>query len=233
LGFDGVNFGKEDQGNFETKGVTSIGVSLNKYGLGSPGTSCLLYKTRILRKSQYYAHYNWNGGMYTSPNLSGSRYGSAIAATWVKMLGTGKNIYTKKANDIIDSTLKLRADLKERSGHLDILTEETLSVLAFKLKNGDSYNLADFLRSKGFNVVNTINPQAISLTVTEVNKEMLPDLKKFIDEYIKNYLEKNAKYEGEGIQKFYESRDTLLNYIHTKFDLPDLMKNTREEIRLQ
>mmetsp|Transcript_22074 Transcript_22074/g.21851 ORF Transcript_22074/g.21851 Transcript_22074/m.21851 type:complete len:172 (+) Transcript_22074:1155-1670(+) len=171
--------------------------------------------------------------MYTSPNLSGSRYGSAIAATWVKMLGTGKNIYTKKANDIIDSTLKLRADLKERSGHLDILTEETLSVLAFKLKNGDSYNLADFLRSKGFNVVNTINPQAISLTVTEVNKEMLPDLKKFIDEYIKNYLEKNAKYEGEGIQKFYESRDTLLNYIHTKFDLPDLMKNTREEIRLQ
>ncbi len=167
LGFEDIHFDDRDEANFKTRGITSIGVSLDKYGLGVPGTACLLYRTRVLRKHQYYAFYNWNGGMYTSPNLSGSRYASATGANWVKMLSTGQEKYQKNANDIITTTSALRKDLKDLSEDIEIITRSNLSIMAFRLVNGDTYNLADYLRFKGCNVINAINPIAISITVTE------------------------------------------------------------------
>jgi len=124
-------------------------------------------QARILRKLQYYAYFNWNGGMYASPNLAGSRYSSAVAATWTKMLLTGSRKYTNKANSIITATTKFRIELKNLSNHIEIITPSTLSILAFRLTKGDSYDLADFLRHREFNVVNLINPAAISYTITE------------------------------------------------------------------
>lgn len=169
LGIEGVHFADRDDANFTTQGITSIGVSLAKYGLGFPGGACLLYRTRILRQKQYYSFFNWNGGMYVSPNLAGSRYASAIAATWVKILGTGKDAYRRKANNIIASTSEFKKDLAKLDEDVQVITQSDLSIVAFRLINGDTYNLADFLRSKGVNVVNTINPIAISLTITEGN----------------------------------------------------------------
>jgi len=167
LNFDGIHFDQEYDAHLETQGVTSIGVSWNKYGLGFSGAAVLLYKTRLLRKMQYYAYSNWNGGMYVTSNLAGSRYSSAIAATWTKMLATGKNNYITKANKIITATSQFRIKLNQLKEHIEIITPNSASILAFRLKEGDSYNLADFLRSKDYNVVNTINPPAISITVTE------------------------------------------------------------------
>lgn len=105
--------------------------------------------------------------MYCSPNLSGSRYASAISATWVKILATGQENYRRKANDIITTTSALRKDLKDLSEDVEIITKSNLSIIAFRLIDGDTYNLADYLRFKGCNVVNAINPIAISVTVTE------------------------------------------------------------------
>mmetsp|Transcript_31411 Transcript_31411/g.27754 ORF Transcript_31411/g.27754 Transcript_31411/m.27754 type:complete len:289 (+) Transcript_31411:768-1634(+) len=223
LNFDDVHFTDSFEATFETEGITSIGCSLNKFGQGFSGVAVILYKTRILRKSQYYCFFNWNGGMYASPNLAGSRYSSAVAASWTKMLAIGKSGYISKANKVITATTRLRLDLSKQE-NIDIVTPSTLSILAFKLRQGDSYDLADYLRSKDFNVVNTINPASISYTVTEANAKASTKLADGIKEYIALYLNKSQLYEKEGTKKFYQNQASMKTFVETKHDLPYLMK---------
>ena len=126
-----------------------------------------MYKTRKLRKYQYYSCSHWNGGLYVTPNMTGSRYASAMAFTWTKMLSTGLNGYYEKAENIISGTSQLRGQFNKLKTHIDLITPTTLSILAFRLKNGDTYDLGDYLRSQGWNVKNTINPVALSFAVTD------------------------------------------------------------------
>lgn len=166
LNFESDLYVDESGASFQTDGVSSIGVSTSKYGLGPAGTAVLLYKTRKLRRYQYYCDSKWNGGIYFSPNLTGSRYGSAIAGTWVKMLTVGKSGYKERADSgIIFKTKELNSRLV-KINELEVITPTALSILAFRLRRGDTYDLADYLRSKGWEVTNTINPAAISYTVT-------------------------------------------------------------------
>lgn len=58
-------------------------------------------------------------------------------------------------------------------------------------------------------------------------------VKEFIKEYTSQYLSKDKLFEGEGIQKFFENRDTLINYLDTKHNLPTLLQDRREEVKGQ
>ena len=152
--------------SFKIDGITSIGVSLSRYALGPCGTAVLLYKTRKLRRYQYFSTTKWNGGIYFTPNLTGSRYGSAIAAAWTKILATGLNNYKRYAKEIIEATLSFKEMLLEFS-EIEIITPQSFSIIAFRLKQSqDTYELADYLRNDKYAVVNTINPAAISYTIT-------------------------------------------------------------------
>lgn len=151
--------------SFEVEGITSIGVSLSRYALGPCGTAILLYKTRKLRRYQYFSTTKWNGGIYFTPNLTGSRYGSAIAAAWTKILTTGLNKYRYYAKSIVDVAIDFKKMLEDKE-EIEVITPQSFSIIAFRLKEYDTYELADFLRFNNFAVVNTINPPAISYTIT-------------------------------------------------------------------
>jgi len=173
INFDSSTYTGENEANFQSPGVTTIGVSTSKYGLGPYGTAVLLYGNRKLRRYQYYSTTKWNGGIYFTPNLTGSRYGSAVAGSWAKMLTVGKSGYKEKADSgIIIKAMELRSSLLKIK-EVDVITPTALSILAFRLKSGDTYNLADYLRSKGWSVVNTINPAAISYMITNGKPNLL------------------------------------------------------------
>ena len=55
------------------------------------GTSVVLFRDSTLRKSMYFITTEWNGGIYASPSMSGSRPGALIAATWASLMAFGKN----------------------------------------------------------------------------------------------------------------------------------------------
>lgn len=90
-----------------------------------------------------------------------------MAFTWTKMLSTGLNGYYEKADNIISGAHQLRGQLNKLKHHIDLITPTTLSIFAFRLTNGDTYDLGDYLRSQGWNVKNTINPVALSFAVTD------------------------------------------------------------------
>jgi glutamate/tyrosine decarboxylase-like PLP-dependent enzyme len=63
--------------DFRVAGVTSMSVDPHKYGYTPKGLSVVLYRGRSLRRYQYFTYTDWQGGLYASPTLPGSRPGTA------------------------------------------------------------------------------------------------------------------------------------------------------------
>ena len=81
-------------------GVTSIHGDLHKYGSGPKGQSVLLYKTKELRRFQYYSKHDWSGGLYMTTGMSGSR-GAPAAATWAMFMQMGRKGFVEQAKMVI------------------------------------------------------------------------------------------------------------------------------------
>ena len=86
--------------DFRVPGVTSISADTHKYGYALKGTSVLLYRDAGLRRYQYFNYPDWQGGIYLSPGLAGSRSGGLIAATWAAMVTLGERGYLEIADRI-------------------------------------------------------------------------------------------------------------------------------------
>uniref|UniRef100_A0A7S3JJK3 Uncharacterized protein n=1 Tax=Euplotes harpa TaxID=151035 RepID=A0A7S3JJK3_9SPIT len=123
-----------------------------------------------------------------------------------------------QANEFYQALLKLK--------DVEILTTEALSIFAFRLKKYDTYDLADYLRDKNWTVVNTINPKAISFTITNANQSFAVELVKEIEVYIYEYAEKNKTFD-KGIKEFYEDKELLKKFIEMKHHVP-LITNITE-----
>jgi sphinganine-1-phosphate aldolase len=41
-----------------------------------------MYRSKELRRYQYYVFPDWSGGLYASPSMAGSRPGAIIAGAW-------------------------------------------------------------------------------------------------------------------------------------------------------
>jgi sphinganine-1-phosphate aldolase len=72
--------------DFRVEGVTSISMDCHKYGYSSKGVSVILYKSKDIRKYQYFAYSIWPGGLFVSPSMPGTRGGGPIASAYASML---------------------------------------------------------------------------------------------------------------------------------------------------
>ena len=77
--------------DFRIPGVTTISCDPHKYAYGPKGASVLMFRSQKLRTYQLYCNTDWNGGIYATTCMAGSRPGSAIAGTWASMLSLGRN----------------------------------------------------------------------------------------------------------------------------------------------
>lgn len=59
--------------DFRVNGVTSISCDTHKYGFAPKGSSVIMYRSAELRRYQYFVMTEWNGGVYASPTIAGSR----------------------------------------------------------------------------------------------------------------------------------------------------------------
>lgn len=49
-----------------------------------------MYRSKELRRYQYYSMTDWVGGVYASPSMAGSRPGSVIAGAWAVLNHVGR-----------------------------------------------------------------------------------------------------------------------------------------------
>lgn len=77
--------------DFRVAGVTSISSDPHKYGYAPKGSSLLLFSNKQLRRGTFFSLSEWNGGMYITPTMAGTRQGAITAGTWAALMKQGRD----------------------------------------------------------------------------------------------------------------------------------------------
>ena len=174
--------------DFRLKGVTSISCDTHKYGFAPKGNSTVLYRNAALRTYQYFISPDWSGGVYASPNMAGSRPGALIAGCWVSLMSVGEAGYIKACGEIVGATKSIIDAIKTRtslSADLEVIGNPLVSVVAFRSKTIDIYDIADGMGAKGWHLNALQNPPAIhvavTLPITKVWEKLIVDLENVVE----------------------------------------------------
>jgi glutamate/tyrosine decarboxylase-like PLP-dependent enzyme len=163
LGYDVPAF------DFALPGVTSISADTHKFGYGLKGTSVLLYRSRELRRHQYFAAADWQGGMYISPGMAGSRSGGLIASTWAAMVRLGEEGYLAAARDILSTADRLRAGVQGVDGLRLIGHSPFMVAFTSAEPDLDIYAVNDELLARGWRMNGVQRPPGLHFCVTRPN----------------------------------------------------------------
>jgi len=156
------------QFDFRVPGVSSISLDAHKYGYAPKGNSIVLYKDRALRKKQFFVHTEWPGGIFASTTFMGSKSGGPQAGCWAIMKHIGKEGYRKIARDVMTTTKHLMEGINQFET-LEIISDPNMSVMAFTSTKGDIFNIGDALEKKGWHLDRLQFPDALHITVTQLN----------------------------------------------------------------
>lgn len=173
--------------DFRVPGVTSISADLHKYGYAAKGASAILYRTRALRRHQFFAHADWPGGLFVTPSVLGTRPGGAIAAAWAVLHYLGEEGYLDLAAQAMSATRHIVQGVREIPD-LEVLGEPVMSALAIGARGGspvDIYVVGDLMRARGWTFDRGQAPPSLHLTVSPaheaVGSTFLADLRECTD----------------------------------------------------
>jgi glutamate/tyrosine decarboxylase-like PLP-dependent enzyme len=159
--------------SFCVDGVTSVSACLHKYGYSQKGVSCILYKDESYLKYQYFVTADWDGGLYVSPTILGSRSGGLVAQAWAGFLSRGYKEYQDSSNKIIEIAKYAHEKLQQLVNECRVHPLD-LHIVCFDFGK-DTYKLYDYLVTKGFHLNALQNPAAIHLCVTKTHDERIID----------------------------------------------------------
>ena len=177
--------------DFRVPGVTSISADVHKYGYAAKGASTVLYRTRALRKHQFYVHADWPGGLFVSPGVLGTRPGGAIAAAWAVMSYLGEEGYLDLAKRAMTATQAIASGVREIP-ELCVLGEPAMSALAIGTRTNasepaiDIYVIGDLMSERGWFFDRGQSPPSLHLTVSPAHEaiatEFLADLRACVEQ---------------------------------------------------
>lgn len=167
--------------DFSVDGVTSISADIHKYGYSSKGSSVILYKNADIRRFQFSLYTKWNGGVYGSPTMTGTRPGGSIAGAWAALKGIGMDGYLELTTTTMDVTNKIKAAINSIN-ELEIIGHPDMSILAFKSEKLDVFKLADELNKKGWHFERQQLPPSLHFTINYIHRLV-------VDEFIKDLQE--------------------------------------------
>ena len=170
--------------DFRVEGVTSISVDLHKYGYAPKGASVLLYRSRALRRYQFFVYGGWPGGIYPSATFLGTRAGGAIAAAWAVLHYLGESGYMEATRLAYETTQRIKEAI-EALPELYIVGKPRMTILAVGARPPyDIYTIGDGLSERGWFIDRQQKPPSLHLTVSRgharVVEEFLADLEALI-----------------------------------------------------
>uniref|UniRef100_A0A2K6MS46 sphinganine-1-phosphate aldolase n=1 Tax=Rhinopithecus bieti TaxID=61621 RepID=A0A2K6MS46_RHIBE len=157
--------------DFRVKGVTSISADTHKYGYAPKGSSLVLYSDKKYRNYQFFVDTDWQGGIYASPTIAGSRPGGISAACWAALMHFGENGYVEATKQIIKTARFLKSELENIKG-IFVFGNPQLSVIALGSRDFDIYRLSNLMTAKGWNL-NQLQFPPSTLVATVISKGFL------------------------------------------------------------
>uniref|UniRef100_A0A8C2X949 sphinganine-1-phosphate aldolase n=1 Tax=Cyclopterus lumpus TaxID=8103 RepID=A0A8C2X949_CYCLU len=179
--------------DFRVKGVTSISADTHKYGYAPKGSSVILYSDKKYRHYQYFVAPDWQGGIYASPSVAGSRPGGIIAACWATMMHMGEDGYIDATKKIVSTARKI-----QKINGVFVFGEPKVSVVAIGSDVFDIFRLSNALTSKGWNLNTLQYPSSIHIcctvlhTKSGVADQFVRDVKEQVAIIMKNPKEKTT-----------------------------------------
>ena len=172
--------------DFRVEGVTSLSVDLHKYGYAPKGASVLLYRSRALRRNQFFVYAAWPGGIYPSATFLGTRSGGAIAAAWAVLNYLGEAGYLEATRIAYETTQRLKEAI-ERLPELYIVGKPLMTILAVGARPPyDIYAIGDYLSERGWFLDRQQKPPSLHLTVSRgharVVETFISDLEAAVEE---------------------------------------------------
>lgn len=156
--------------------VTSMSVDMHKYGYTPKGSSVLLYRDREYRHHQMFTLSDWQGGVYSTPSIPGTRVGHAIATTWATLVKMGEKEYEKAAHELISLREQLQLKIVAEIPQLAVCGNPRLTVLAFQgRENNDDhhanqiYGVADEMKKRGWELHSLQHPASIHFCLTLIH----------------------------------------------------------------
>uniref|UniRef100_A0A8C2X874 sphinganine-1-phosphate aldolase n=1 Tax=Cyclopterus lumpus TaxID=8103 RepID=A0A8C2X874_CYCLU len=183
--------------DFRVKGVTSISADTHKYGYAPKGSSVILYSDKKYRHYQYFVAPDWQGGIYASPSVAGSRPGGIIAACWATMMHMGEDGYIDATKKIVSTARKIQKAICKING-VFVFGEPKVSVVAIGSDVFDIFRLSNALTSKGWNLNTLQYPSSIHIcctvlhTKSGVADQFVRDVKEQVAIIMKNPKEKTT-----------------------------------------
>uniref|UniRef100_A0A914E360 sphinganine-1-phosphate aldolase n=1 Tax=Acrobeloides nanus TaxID=290746 RepID=A0A914E360_9BILA len=225
--------------DFRLRGVCSMSADTHKYGLTPKGSSVVLYKSKEYLHNQYFCHTDWQGGIYASPTLEGSRAGVNIALCWATMLYHGKSSYEQKARAVVDTTRKIRDGIKNIP-EFKLQGASDICIVSFTSDKIDIHRFQDMMNRREWQLSALQFPSGVHLMVTlnhtkeGVVEEFLSDCR----EVVKNIVDNPSK-KAEGAAALYGMaqkipdrsivREFANAYLDTCYSEPPFVKKTRLE----
>lgn len=179
--------------DFRVKGVTSVSADMHKYGYSPKGASVIIYRSHEIRRFQYFVMSSWPGGLYASPTMLGTRSGAPIAAAWAALKTIGREGYTRMAEAVMNTTVKMKEGIEAIPG-LTVISRPVMSIFAFTSAKHDIYRIGDELAKRGWNLDKLQFPSALHMTVSFSNTG-------HEDEFLSALRESVAAVEGHKIQE--------------------------------
>ena len=168
--------------DFSLKGVTSISADTHKYGFSLKGNSIIMYNNFNIKKYQHFSKIDWNGGIYATPTIMGSKSGALIASAWAAMLYHGKNKYTQIAENI-SQKIKLIKDEISQINDIEIIGDPNINIIAFKSNVLNIYRISSSLSDKGWHLNILQNPDSFHFCVTYKHLENDSIIQNFISDF--------------------------------------------------
>jgi len=155
--------------DFRVPGVTSISSDPHKYCYGPKGFSCLMFRTKELRRLTFKTVTTWSGGMYVTPTMAGSRSGAVIAGTWAAIMKQGRQGFLDKAKNMITAATNIKKQLADIP-EIQLISVHDTTVVSFTSKLFNCVALNDLMAQRHkWTLQNIMNPLSSHLVITDAN----------------------------------------------------------------
>lgn len=157
--------------DFRLLGVASMSADLHKYGYCAKGASTVFFRSEALRRHMIFEVSDWPGGTMTTPTLSGTRPGGAVAAAWAVMNFLGVEGYRRKQREVTDARERFEAGL--RVNGYEVLGTPQLGLLAFRKPGVDSVETWKRMYRRGWFSSVTTEPPSIHLMLSPAHLQVV------------------------------------------------------------
>ena len=161
--------------DFRVSKVGSISMDPHKYGESPKGCSVLMFRNEELKKYSLFYYMNWNGGIYATPSLPGSRTAASNVGAWISMVRLGKEGLIRNYEKIV-KTLDQVVPMIEQFPELKIVGKPKICVVTFTTKKDSGISIFDIqeaIKKDGWDLSVTQKPYAIHITITKNNMDNL------------------------------------------------------------